>query len=84
MPATISVRWAIPTLAIISDLSALTFDMNIDELDISKVKVGQRVRITVDALPGQEFSGYIDKININGTTTGGATSYPGYRDGRES
>ena len=64
------------TLAIISDLSALTFDMNIDELDISKVKVGQRVRITVDALPGQEFSGYIDKININGTTTGGATSYP--------
>ena len=69
------------TLAIISDLSALTFDMNIDELDISKVKVGQRVRITVDALPGQEFSGYIDKININGTTSGGAHQLSGHRDG---
>lgn len=63
-------------MAVISDLSALTFDMYIDELDIPKVKVGQTVEITVDALPGQLFSGYVDKININGVTANGVTSYP--------
>ena len=64
------------TMAVISDLSALTFDMKIDELDIPSVAVGQKVEITVDALPGRTFSGYVDKINVNGTTAGGATSYP--------
>lgn len=62
--------------AIIYDLSSLTFDMSIDELDINKVEVGQKVEITVDALDGKVFTGVVDKVNINGTTTGGATSYP--------
>ena len=47
-----------------------------DELDIGKVAVGQSVSITADALEGQTFSGVVDKISINGTTAGGATSYP--------
>lgn len=62
-------------MAVISDLSALTFTMNIDELDISKVKQGQTVEITVDALDGRQFSGYVDTININGTTSNGVTTY---------
>lgn len=64
------------TMAVISDLSALTFDMMIDELDIPKVQQGQRVEITVDALPGRTFTGYVDKININGVTANGVTNYP--------
>ncbi len=63
-------------MAVISDLSALTFDMMIDELDIPKVKLGQKVEISVDALPGATFTGYVDKININGTTMNGVTNYP--------
>ncbi len=63
-------------MAVISDLSALTFDMMIDELDIPKVKIGQSVKISVDALPGRTFTGYVDKININGTTANGVTNYP--------
>ncbi|NCE63474.1 efflux RND transporter periplasmic adaptor subunit [Pseudoflavonifractor sp. 524-17] len=62
--------------AVIYDLSALTFDMDIDELDINKIKVGQKVEITVDALDGQVFSGTVDKVNINGATVNGVTSYP--------
>ena len=57
-------------------MSALTFDVSINELDINKIQVGQKVEITADALDGQSFTGTVDKVNINGTTSGGVTSYP--------
>ena len=50
--------------------------LNIDELDIDNVAVGQVVNITSDAKDGQTFTGVVDKVSINGTTSGGATSYP--------
>mgnify|MGYP000408802680 CR=1 FL=1 len=57
-------------------LSTLTFEMKVNELDINNIQVGQEVEITADALEGMTFKGYVDKININGTTTSGHTSYP--------
>lgn len=63
-------------LAVIYDMSALEFEMQIDELDISKIQVGQMVSITADALDGQTFTGRVDKVNINGVTANGATTYP--------
>lgn len=62
--------------AVIYDRSELTFDMDIDERDISKIQVGQKVEITADALDSQSFTGVVDKVNINGTTVNGNTSYP--------
>ena len=62
--------------AVIYDMSALTFDVSINELDINKIQVGQKVEITADALDGQSFTGTVDKVNINGTTTNGTTNYP--------
>ena len=62
--------------AVIYDLSALTFDIRIHELDINKIQVGQAVEITSDALDGQSFTGRVDKVNINGTTSNGVTTYP--------
>lgn len=62
--------------AVIYDLSSLTFDLNIHELDINKIQVGQEVEITADALSGQTFAGRVDKVNINGATAGGITTYP--------
>ena len=62
--------------AVIYDMSALTFDISVNELDINKIQVGQQVEITADALDGQSFTGVVDKININGTTTSGNTTYP--------
>lgn len=50
--------------------------MDVDEKDISKIQVGQKVEITAGALDDQSFTGVVDKININGTTTSGHTSYP--------
>ncbi len=63
-------------MAVIYDMSALEFTMNIDELDINKVQVGQTVEIAADALDGRTFTGRVDAININGATQGGVTTYP--------
>ena len=63
-------------LAVIYDLTQLTFDVKIDELDINKIAVGQKVEITADALDGESFTGVVDKVNINGTTQNGVTTYP--------
>lgn len=60
----------------IFDLSYLTLTLNIDELDISKVAVGQQVFLTADAVPMFNYEGVVTKININGFTSGGTTSYP--------
>lgn len=64
------------TLATIFDLSYLKMEMNVDELNIGKVKVGQTVEITASALPGQTFTGTVDRVSVNGTTTNGFTTYP--------
>ena len=64
------------TLAVVYDLSYLKLEMNVDELDIGKVAVGQQVEITANALAGEPFTGVVDKISINGITQGEATSYP--------
>lgn len=63
-------------LAVIYDLSCLTFPMNVNELDIGKVQPGQEVEITAAALPGEVFRGVVDRVSINGTTTNGFTTYP--------
>ena len=63
-------------LAVIYDLSYLKLEMNISELDLSKVAADQRVDITADAIPGEVFEGRVDRVSINGTTTNGFTTYP--------
>lgn len=63
-------------LCVIFDLSYLTMTLNVDELDIAKVKVGQSVYVTAEALEGREYEGVVTKVNINGTTAGGVTTYP--------
>lgn len=64
------------TLAVVYDLSCLKMKMNVNELDIGKIQVGQTVELSADALPGQMFLGTVEKVSINGTTTGGFTTYP--------
>lgn len=65
------------TLCTIYDLSYLEMNMSIDELDISKVSVGQEVQITADAVEGKSYTGVITKVSVvSESTTMGATSYP--------
>lgn len=63
-------------LCVIADMSVMTLTINVDELDIAELKDGQEVSITADALPGKNFTGYVDNIGILGTSSDGVTSYP--------
>ena len=63
-------------LCIIYDLSYLQMTLNIDELDIDNVAVGQVVNITSDAKEGQTFTGVVTKVSVVGNTSGGTTTYP--------
>lgn len=64
------------SLAIIYDMSALTFDMSIDETDIKDVEVGQSVTITAEAVEGKKYMGMVTNVSVVGTTNYGITSYP--------
>ncbi len=50
--------------------------VNISEIDIPKVKIGNRASITLDAFPDKTFTGRVISIDTNGTTTSGVTTYP--------
>lgn len=64
------------TMAVIADMSKLTFDIDVDELDIGDIKLGQKVEVTADSLSGKTFEGTIDNISAIGTSTDGVASYP--------
>ena len=63
-------------LAVIYDLSSLTFEMSIDELDIKEVEVGQKVAVTADAYEGQTFSGTVTNVSLESTYSNGVSTYP--------
>ena len=63
-------------LAIIYDLSELTFEMSIDEMGIQSVEVGQKVQVVADAFEGQTFTGTVTNVSINGSYSNGVTNYP--------
>ncbi len=65
------------TLAVIYDLSYLTFDISLDELDVNEVAVGQTVNISCDSLADAgTFEGTVTKVSVAGTTSNGVTTYP--------
>ncbi len=65
------------TLAVIYDMSYLTFDISLDELDVGEVAVGQTVNISCDSLgDGASFEGTVTKVSVAGTTSNGVTTYP--------
>lgn len=64
------------SLAVIYDMSSVSFQMDIDELDISNVKTGQSVEVTADAFEGKTFSGTVTNVSLEGSSSNGVTYYP--------
>ena len=64
------------TLAVIADMSKLSFSMSIDELDIKNISVGQEVIVTADALTNKSFKGTITEVSVLGSSMSGVTTYP--------
>lgn len=64
------------TLCIVYDLSYLEMRINVDELQISSISVGQKVQITADAVPDKTYVGTVTRVSMKGTSNGGTTTYP--------
>lgn len=63
-------------MAVIYDMSSLKMQMSVNELDIGKVRAGQSVDITAAALPGEHYTGTVERVSVNGSTKEGFTTYP--------
>ena len=73
---TIAASFSVTTLfEIAEDLRKMILQVNIDEADVGKVKVGQHVLFTVDAYPGRQFPGTITIIRYNSTTNNNVVTY---------
>ena len=64
------------TLCIVYHLSYLEMRINVDELQISSISVGQKVQITADAVPDKTYVGTVTRVSMKGTSNGGTTTYP--------
>jgi len=58
----------------VADLSQMRVKLNLNELDVAKVRVGMPVEITVDALPDRKFRGTVRKIAPAAQTSGQNTT----------
>ena len=73
---TVAASFSTPTLfTIAQDLSEMQVEANVDEADIGNVTEGQRVTFTVDAFPGEEFSGKVTQVRLNGTVKSNVVTY---------
>ena len=73
---TVAASFNTPTLFLIAnDLRNMQVIADIDEADIWVVKDGQTVRFTVDAYPGENFSGEVTQVRLEPTTTSNVVTY---------
>ena len=63
-------------LCTIYDLSYLEMTINVDELQVSSLKVGQTVQVTADAVKDKTYEGLVTRVSMKGDTSGGTTTYP--------
>ena len=63
-------------LCTIYDLSYLEMTINVDELQVSSLKVGQTVQVTADAVKDKTYEGTVTRVSMKGDTSGGTTTYP--------
>ncbi|OAS17397.1 efflux RND transporter periplasmic adaptor subunit [Paenibacillus oryzisoli] len=63
------------TLGAVASLSTMQLAIAVDELDLTSVKVGQKVNVKVDAIAGKTFTGEVTSVSNVGTTTNGVTTY---------
>jgi HlyD family secretion protein len=59
-----------------ADLAQLKLTVNVAEVDISKLQLGQVAEITLDALPEQVFNGVVTQIAPSSASESGVVNYP--------
>jgi HlyD family secretion protein len=74
---TVAASFQAPTLfTIAEDLTRMQLTCDVDEADIGQVKVGQKVRFSVDTFPEREFTGTVAQIRLSPKTANNVVTYP--------
>ncbi len=63
------------TILSVTPYETVTVSITIDELDILSVRAGQEAAVTLDALPGQAFTGLITQVDTTPSNDGGHSKY---------
>lgn len=63
------------TILSVTPHETVSVSITVDELDILYVHTGQAAQVTLDALPGQAFTGTITKVNTVASNEGGNSKY---------
>lgn len=59
----------------VDDLSQMMVDLQISEVDINSVVVGQSVSISMDAVPGKTYQGVVSSVNLSAAGGQGGANY---------
>lgn len=61
----------------VANLRRMEFVADVDETDVSKVRSGQKVTVTLDAYPNEEYAGRVIQVAASAVTAkSGGTSFP--------
>ncbi|MDO8497565.1 MAG: efflux RND transporter periplasmic adaptor subunit [bacterium] len=63
-------------IAVIMTNAAPTVTIDASEIDAPKIKQGNKVTITLDALPDKTYTGKVTSIDISGAVNSDVTTYP--------
>jgi len=61
-------------LLIVSDMSVIEAELEVDETDIPNVKIGQVVKVTIDAIPDKNFAAKVTEVGNSPIQTAGSAS----------
>lgn len=59
----------------LTNMTGLVVDTSVAEIDVSKVKTGQKATVTLNALPDKPVQATVSSINLTPTTSGSVVSY---------
>lgn len=73
---TVAASLQAPTLFVLAnDLSHMQVNASIDEADIGKISSGEHATFTVDAYPGESFSGTVSQVRLQPVVESNVVSY---------
>lgn len=73
---TVAASFNTPTLfTIANDLTQMQVEASVDEADIGRVRLGQRVEFTVDAYPDLKFEGKVTQIRMQPVESSNVVTY---------
>jgi len=59
----------------ITNMTGLVVNTSVAEIDVSKVKTGQKATVTLNALPDKPIQATVSSLNLTPTTSGSVVSY---------